>query len=31
VYVFSILMNDVDPFGARNLQDAMLQAIAGMR
>ena len=31
VYVFSILMNSVDPYGARNLQDGMLQAIAGMR
>ncbi len=30
-YVFSILMNSVDPYGARNLQDRMLQAIAGMR
>jgi D-alanyl-D-alanine carboxypeptidase/D-alanyl-D-alanine-endopeptidase (penicillin-binding protein 4) len=30
VYVFSILMNGVDPYGARNLQDGMLQAIAGM-
>ena len=30
-YVFSILMNGVDPYGARSLQDAMLQAIAGMR
>ena len=31
VYVFSILMNGVDPYGARDLQDGMLQAIAGMR
>jgi D-alanyl-D-alanine carboxypeptidase/D-alanyl-D-alanine-endopeptidase (penicillin-binding protein 4) len=31
VYVFSILMNGVDPYGARSLQDGMLQAIAGMR
>lgn len=31
VYVFSILMNSVDPYGARNLQDNMLQALAGMR
>ena len=30
-YVFSILMNGVNPYGARNLQDSMLQAIAGMR
>ncbi len=30
-YVFSILMNGVDPHGARNQQDSMLQAIAGMR
>ena len=30
-YVFSILMNGVDPYGARSLQDGMLQAIAGMR
>ncbi len=27
-YVFSILMNGVDPFGARRLQDRMLHAIA---
>ncbi len=31
VYVFSILMNGVNPYGARTLQDGMLQAIAGMR
>ncbi len=30
-YVFSILMNGVNPFGARALQDRMLQAIAGTR
>ena len=30
-YVFSILMNGVNPFGARALQDRMLQAIAGVR
>ena len=30
-YVFSILMNSVDPYGARSLQDSMLQAIAGTR
>jgi D-alanyl-D-alanine carboxypeptidase/D-alanyl-D-alanine-endopeptidase (penicillin-binding protein 4) len=30
-YVFSILMNGVDPYGARNLQDGMLQALAGVR
>ncbi|MBA3298649.1 MAG: D-alanyl-D-alanine carboxypeptidase/D-alanyl-D-alanine-endopeptidase [Thermoleophilaceae bacterium] len=30
-YVFSILMNGVNPFGARRLQDRMLQAIAGVR
>ena len=30
-YVFSILMNSVDPYGARTLQDSMLQAVAGMR
>ena len=30
-YVFSILMNGVYPTGARNLQDRMAQAIAGMR
>ena len=29
-YVFSILMNGVNPFGARKLQDSMLQAIAGV-
>jgi D-alanyl-D-alanine carboxypeptidase/D-alanyl-D-alanine-endopeptidase (penicillin-binding protein 4) len=28
-YVYSILMNEVYPPGARRLQDAMLQAIAG--
>jgi D-alanyl-D-alanine carboxypeptidase/D-alanyl-D-alanine-endopeptidase (penicillin-binding protein 4) len=30
-YVFSILMNGVDPYGARALQDRMLQALAGVR
>lgn len=30
-YVFSILMNGVDPYGARSLQDRMLQALAGVR
>jgi D-alanyl-D-alanine carboxypeptidase/D-alanyl-D-alanine-endopeptidase (penicillin-binding protein 4) len=30
-YVFSILMNGVNPLGARKLQDSMLQAIAGLR
>ena len=30
-YVYSILMNDVYPTGARRLQDTMLQAIAGQR
>lgn len=30
-YAFSILMNGVDPYGARRLQDSMLQAIAGVR
>ena len=30
-YVFSILMNRVSPFGARGVQDRMLQAIAGVR
>ena len=30
VYVFSILMNGVNPFGARKLQDRMVQAIAGV-
>ncbi|MBA2793479.1 MAG: D-alanyl-D-alanine carboxypeptidase [Thermoleophilaceae bacterium] len=30
-YVFSILMNGVDPFGARRLQDRMLHAIAAVR
>lgn len=30
-YVFSILMNGVNVFGARALQDRMLQAIAGLR
>jgi D-alanyl-D-alanine carboxypeptidase/D-alanyl-D-alanine-endopeptidase (penicillin-binding protein 4) len=29
-YVFSILMNGVNPFGARKLQDSMLHAIAGV-
>jgi len=31
VYAFSILMNGVSPTGARQLQDRMAQAIAGMR
>jgi D-alanyl-D-alanine carboxypeptidase/D-alanyl-D-alanine-endopeptidase (penicillin-binding protein 4) len=30
-YVFSILMNGVDPYGARSIQDRMLQALAGAR
>ena len=30
-YAFSILMNGVDPYGARNTQDGMLQALAGVR
>ena len=30
-YVFSIVMNAIDPYGARNLQDRMLQALAGVR
>jgi serine-type D-Ala-D-Ala carboxypeptidase/endopeptidase (penicillin-binding protein 4) len=30
-YAFSILMNGVDPYGARALQDRMLQALAGVR
>ena len=30
-YVYSILMNNVYPTGARRLQDAMLQAIAGQQ
>jgi D-alanyl-D-alanine carboxypeptidase/D-alanyl-D-alanine-endopeptidase (penicillin-binding protein 4) len=30
-YVFSILMNGVDPYGARRLQDRMLQSLAGVR
>lgn len=30
-YLFSILMNGVDPYGARSIQDRMLQAIAGDR
>lgn len=30
VYAFSILMNGVDPTGARALQDSMLHAIAGL-
>jgi D-alanyl-D-alanine carboxypeptidase/D-alanyl-D-alanine-endopeptidase (penicillin-binding protein 4) len=30
-YVFSILMNGVDPYGARGIQDRMLQALAGTR
>ena len=30
-YVFSILMNRVNPFGARRLQDRMLHAIAAVR
>ena len=30
-YAFSILMNSVNPFGARAVQDRMMQAIAGVR
>ena len=30
-YVFSILMNGIDPYGARSIQDRMLQALAGVR
>jgi len=30
-YVFSILMNGADPYGARSIQDGMLQALAGVR
>ncbi|HEX2162110.1 MAG TPA: D-alanyl-D-alanine carboxypeptidase, partial [Thermoleophilaceae bacterium] len=30
-YVFSILMNGVDPYGARSIQDRMLHALAGVR
>jgi serine-type D-Ala-D-Ala carboxypeptidase/endopeptidase (penicillin-binding protein 4) len=30
-YVFSILMNGVDPYGARSIQDGMLQSLAGVR
>lgn len=30
-FVFSILMNGVNPYGARSLQDRMLQDIAGQR
>ncbi len=30
-YAFSILMNSVNPFGARAVQDRMLHAIAGVR
>ena len=30
-YAFSILMNNVNPFGARAIQDRMLQAIAAVR
>lgn len=30
-YAFSILMNNVNPFGARAVQDRMMQAIAGVR
>ena len=30
-YVFSILMNGVNPYGARQLQDSMLQAMAGVQ
>jgi serine-type D-Ala-D-Ala carboxypeptidase/endopeptidase (penicillin-binding protein 4) len=30
-YAFSILMNGVDPYGARNIQDGMLQSLAGVR
>jgi serine-type D-Ala-D-Ala carboxypeptidase/endopeptidase (penicillin-binding protein 4) len=31
VYIFSILMNGVSPYGARAIQDRMAQAIAGVR
>ena len=31
VYVFSILMNGANPYGARAIQDRMAQAIAGVR
>ena len=30
-YAFSILMNGVDTYGARSIQDRMLQALAGVR
>jgi len=30
-YVFSILMNGIDPYSARGIQDRMLQALAGVR
>jgi serine-type D-Ala-D-Ala carboxypeptidase/endopeptidase (penicillin-binding protein 4) len=30
-YVFSILMNGIDPYGARSIQDRMLQSLAGVR
>jgi serine-type D-Ala-D-Ala carboxypeptidase/endopeptidase (penicillin-binding protein 4) len=30
-YVFSILMNGTNPYGARSIQDRMLQALAGVR
>jgi serine-type D-Ala-D-Ala carboxypeptidase/endopeptidase (penicillin-binding protein 4) len=30
-YAFSILMNGVDPYGARSIQDSMLQSLAGVR
>jgi D-alanyl-D-alanine carboxypeptidase/D-alanyl-D-alanine-endopeptidase (penicillin-binding protein 4) len=30
LYAFSILMNRVNPYGARKLQDRMAQAIAGV-
>jgi serine-type D-Ala-D-Ala carboxypeptidase/endopeptidase (penicillin-binding protein 4) len=31
VYVFSILMNGSNPYGARAIQDRMAQALAGVR
>jgi D-alanyl-D-alanine carboxypeptidase/D-alanyl-D-alanine-endopeptidase (penicillin-binding protein 4) len=31
IYAFSVLMNGVDPYGARGIQDRMLQALAGVR
>lgn len=30
-YVFSVLMNGIDPYGARSIQDRMLQSLAGVR